>query len=244
MDHTDENMDRLMKAAFREIAREDWESLSEFGTEALDKDRKFRREERRMRALLRSGPGRRREGFLKIRRHAAKASGIVLAFLVSVFAAGMFIQPVRAAFLRYAVRWVDRRIAVSYESEDPVPSAVEEVFLPSWLPEGWTLETNFKTEQLYSHTILDAYGNRMNLDQHVMKPDEETDFFDSAGVTVGSVMLNGRTEAMLLSYADGERILMWTDRYVFVLSWSGRSADEDVLIRIAESMEPIGGREG
>ena len=30
MDHTDENMDRLMKAAFREIVREDWESLSEF----------------------------------------------------------------------------------------------------------------------------------------------------------------------------------------------------------------------
>ena len=49
-------------------------------------------------------------------------------------------------------------------------------------------------------------------------------------------VLNGTTEAYLFSYPDGSCDLIWTDRYVFVLSWYSETADSAVLLRIAESM--------
>ena len=125
-----------------------------------------------------------------------------------------------------------------YEPEEPVPAIVEEVILPSWLPDGWTVQELSVSIAMAEHILAGEDGERVYLTRHPIKPDAETDWFDNTDVSIGTVLLNGTTEAKLFSYADGGRILTWADRYVFILSgYVDAGGDTDVLIRIAESMK-------
>ena len=186
----------------------------------------------RMRRIL-SGrsAGRTKRGML------TKVGIAVLAVLSVLAMLGMALRPVREAFIDTIITWYSTHFGVRYETAEPVPETVEEVVLPAWLPDGWTLETNFFTAYLYSHTILDADGHKIFLDQHVVKPDEEMDRFDNREVAIETVLLNGTTAAKLFSYTDGRQALMWTDKYVFILKTKKNGADAEMLVRIAESME-------
>ena len=114
---------------------------------------------------------------------------------------------------------------------------MEEVILPAWLPEGWTIKELSTSIVMADHILSGEDGERIHLTQHPINPGDETDWFDNTDVTVETVFLNGATEARLFSYEDGRRTLTWTDRYVFILSGSAdEGGDSDVLIRIAESM--------
>ena len=225
------SMDELAALALCEIVREDWdEMVSAAGGDARPVSRRCRRRIGRIIA------GKRAE---RPKRGALRTLAVgILAALSALAMLGMAMKPVRAAFAETVVTWYDTHFGLRYRTNNPVPAAVEEVVLPAWLPDGWTLETNFHTDYLYSHTILDAGEGRISLDQHVIKPDVEMDRLDNRDVEIESVTLSGKTEAKLFSYADGRCALMWTDRYVFILKTNGRSADSGTLIRIAESMEP------
>ena len=217
-----------LRLALGEAVREEWEDLA-----SLRVDRPISLGCRvRMRRILsgKSAESGKRRVFGKL------AIGILIALSVLAML-GMALRPVREAFVDTVITWYDTHFGVKYETDESVPSTVEEVILPTWLPDGWTLETNFHTAYLYSHTILDAEGGRIFLDQHIIKPDEEMDWFDNTDVAIETVLLNGKTEAKLFAYTDGRCALTWTDRYVFVLKTNKNGADAEMLVRIAESME-------
>ncbi len=231
-------LDELMTAALREIVREDWEaavSSPAAAEAAADAPPVSRDCAVRMERLLGAVRPRRRGGIPK-RIALGSARGILIALSV-IAMLGMAMRPVREAFVNTVVTWYDRHLGVRYETADAIPAVIEDVVLPSRLPDGWSLETNFHTAYLYSHTILNAGDGRIFLDQHIIKPNEEMDRFDGTDVAVETVLLNGRTAAKLFSYADGRQALMWTDRYVFILRTDGKSADAGMLVGIAESME-------
>ena len=222
-----------LRRALGEIVREDWDAMAQSAGPAIPKDRDYREYRREMKSLLRHGTGKRKTH----RPRLVKAAAIFLGTIVSLFALSMAIQPVRAAVLRYAIRGYDTHVGVRYDADEPVPSVIEEVVLPAWLPDGWTLETNFATDYLVTHTILDAARDRIVLDQHIIKPGAETDWFDNRDLVIESVLLNGRTEAKLFASAGRYLALTWTDRYVFTLKTNSGAVDAEMLIRIAESME-------
>ncbi len=236
MNDTD-NFDGLMKAALCEIVREDWDALvNDGGGETVTVSRGMGR--RIARILAGEKPKKRRGGLWGKLAVALLAALSVLAML------GMAMRPVREAFVHTVVTWYGSHFGVRYEAADEaLPAVIEEVVLPAWLPDGWSLETNFATDYLVSHTILDANRNRITVDQHIIKPDEEMDRIDgrSPDAEVEDLLLNGVTPAKLIRYSDigaGERLaLMWTDGYAFLLKTNGQHADADTLIRIAESME-------
>ena len=224
MDKAD-GFDTLVTAALREIVREDWEEIVS-DPEIIPVSRRFRR---------------RIEGILagKNARSRRVARKVVVGFLAALCAAamlGMAIPPVREAVIRTVFTWYDTHFGVRYETEEPVPTIVEDVILPAWLPDGWTIRELSVSIAMADHILAGESGERIHLTQHPIDPDEETDWFDNTDVTIETVLLNGTTEARLFSYADGSRILTWVDRYVFILTWSDESADAEVLVRIAESM--------
>ena len=226
MDSAD-GFEALIRAALHEIVREDWEEIVS-DPEITPVSRRFRG---RIKGILagRSGAGRNR-------RVARK---VILGFLAALCAAamlGMAIPPVREAVVRAVFTWYDTHFGVRYETEEPVPTIVEDVILPAWLPDGWTIRELSVSIAMADHILAGESGERIHLTQHPIDPDEETDWFDNTDVTIETVLLNGTTEARLFSYADGSRILTWVDRYVFILTWSDESADAEVLVRIAESM--------
>ena len=217
-----------LRLALGEAVREEWEDMASLGADRPVSPRC----RARMKRILAG-----KESERPKRRGVLKRLGIALLAALSVLAMmGMALRPVREAFVSTVITWYDTHFGVKYETDEPVPAEIEEVVLPAWLPGGWTLETNFHTAYLYSHTILDADGGRIFLDQHIIKPDEEMDRFDNKDVAIETVLLNGKTEAKLFSYTDGRCALMWTDRYVFVLKTNRNGADAEMLVRIAESM--------
>ena len=231
MDSAD-GFDALIRAALREIVREEWEEIVS-DPEVPPVSPRFRR---RIEGILagRSGAGRNR-------RVARK---VILGFLAALCAAamlGMAIPPVREAVVRAVFTWYDTHFGVRYEPEEPVPTVVEDVILPAWLPDGWTVRELSVNFLMADHILAGEDGERVHLTQHPIDPDEETDWFDNTDVAIGTVPLNGTTEARLFSYGDGRRTLTWADRYVFILTWASESADTEVLIRIAESMKPSKG---
>ena len=227
----DMRVDSMIRLALLEIAEEKWQEI-----EALDTSDVVisERHDKRMRRLFQRGAS------ASQRKKTAKR--IVLSVLVAlaVFAMlGMAIPPVRQAVVKTIITWYDTRFGVRYEVEtdEPLPTVIEEVILPAWLPDGWTLETKHSGIDFVIHILSNGDGNSIRLQQCVLDPDDETAWFDNTDVTVETVLLNGATEARLFSYEDERRTLTWTDRYVFILSGSAdEGGDSDVLIRIAESM--------
>ena len=229
MDKAD-GFDALIRTALREIVREDWEEIVS-DPEITPVSRRFRG---RIKGILagRSAAGR-------DRRFARK---VILGFLAALCAAamlGMAIPPVRETVVRTIFTWYDTHFGVRYETEtdEAFPTVIEEVILPTWLPDGWTVIEYFANIGLSKQILSGENGEEIVLTQYPFKPDEEAVWFDNTDVEIETIHINKRTEAQLFSYADGSRILTWVDRYVFILTWDSESADTDTLIRIAESMD-------
>ncbi len=214
-------MDALMTIALKEIIREDWDAVTS-ASEVTPLSPRFKR---RMERMISS------RGSKKRNRSRLKHIGIGILVALAVFAMlGMAIPPVREAVIRTVFTWYDTHFGVRYETEtdEAFPTVIEEVVLPTWLPDGWTLETSFSGKAGVEHILSDGNGNFIDLDQTILQPDHETTWFDNTDVEIETVLLNGRTEAKLFSYADGSCILTWADRYVFILtSWSEENENAD-----------------
>lgn len=229
MDKTS-NMDALMTIALKEIIREDWNAV----TSASDDSPLSPKFNRRMERMISSG------GSKKQNHGRLKHIGIGILVALAVFAMlGMAIPPVREAVIRTVFTWYDTHFGVRYEVEtdEPIPTVIEEVILPAWLPDGWTVVEYFANIGLAEQILSGEHGEEIVLTQYPFKPDKENVWFDNTDVEIETIRINKRTEAQLFSYADGSRILTWVDRYVFILSWVSETADADMLIRIAESMD-------
>ena len=225
MDSAD-GFEALIRAALHEIVREDWEEIVS-DPEITPVSRRFRG---RIKGIL---AGRSARGRRAVRK-------VVLGFLAALCAAamlGMAIPPVREAVIHTIFTWYDTHFGVRYEQEEPIPTVVEEVILPAWLPDGWTVRELSVNLIMADHILSGEDGEKIHLTQHPIDPDEETDWFDNTDVTIETVLLNGTTEARLFSYADGRRTLTWADRYAFVMSWPDEDADAELLIKIAQSMK-------
>lgn len=134
MDNAD-SFDALITAALCEIVREDWEEIVS-DPDITPVSSRFRR---RIEGILEGRSARGRRTMRKV----------VVGFLAALCAAamlGMAVRPVREAVIRMVFTWYDTHFGVRYEPEEPVPTVVEEVILPAWLPDGWTvreLSVNF-----------------------------------------------------------------------------------------------------
>ncbi len=231
MEYAD-GFDALIRAALHEIVREDWEEIESDPQIPRVSSRYRKRVERMLRGESSTGRGSR------------VARKVVLGLLAALCAAamlGMAIRPVREAVVRAVITWYDTHFGVRYEAqpEEPetVPTTLKEVILPTWLPDGWTVRELSVNLIMADHILSGEDGEKIHLSQHPIDPDEETDWFDDTDVTVERVPLNGATEAVLFSYADGRRTLTWADRYAFVMSWPDEDADAELLIKIAQSMK-------
>lgn len=231
MDAREEAFFQALKQALGEAVREEW---GEMASHHVRHPVSLRCRSKMKRIL--SG-----KSVNQMNRTLAKKIVIGILVALAVFTMlGMAIPPVREAVIRTVFTWYDECFGVRYEVEtaEPLPTVIEEVVLPTWLPDGWTLETSFSGKLGVEHILSDGNGNFIDLDQTILQPDHETTWFDNTDVEIETVLLNGHTEAQLFTYADGGRILTWVDRYEFILTgYADTGGDADVLIRIAESMK-------
>ncbi|MBO4933404.1 MAG: DUF4367 domain-containing protein, partial [Clostridia bacterium] len=59
--------------------------------------------------------------------------------------------------------------------------------------------------------------------------------YDSTDVVMEKIRLNGRTDAYIMTYVDGDIAIYWADVYEFALT--GRNISAEQLLEIAENID-------
>ena len=168
--------------------------------------------------------------------HYAKIAGIILVSVISIlFAAAMMIQPVRAAFFNAIVQWYDNYVAIRFVSEEDVPTKIEEVKYPSYLPEGWQIELDYQGKVTVESTLFNPSDGAVIYYEQTVHSSRNEIWFDNTDAVVTEVYLNGQQPAHLFSYEDGSFALSWNDVYDFSLISDQCSLD--LLLKIAESIQ-------
>ena len=168
--------------------------------------------------------------------HHAKIAGIILVSVISIlFAAAMMIQPVRAAFFNAIVQWYDNYIAIRFVSEEDVPTTIQEVKYPTYLPDGWRIDLNRQGTGSVQYTIYNSEDTAVvYCQQTIFSPDDEM-WFDDTDATIEEIILNGGKKAQLIKYKEGDYALTWADNYSY--SFFGVQCDMEVLIQLAGSVK-------
>lgn len=228
-DAREEAFRQTLKQALSEAVMEEWEEMASQQVRHLVSLRC----RSKMKRIL-SG-----KSVNQMNRTLAKKIVIGILVAVAVFTMlGMAIPPVQEAVVKTIITWYETNFGVRYEveTEEQIPTVIEEVILPAWLPDGWTMETVMTSNAEVSHILSDGRGSEIFVGQYPIDPDNDTNWFDNTDVTIQTTTLNGTIEAKLFSYTDGSCTLTWADKYVFNLIWSSENADASMLLRIAESM--------
>ena len=165
-----------------------------------------------------------------------KYAAIVLVSVISLFfALSMTIQPVRAAFFGAIVTWYENFIDVRYGGD--VDGTVNDDIIPAkmnYLPDGWRVSSEFKDKVKYYRSITDN-------DIGYVLFSQGKDYESGVGIDNGAyaeeiVCLNNDTiEANLFIYENGHYVLIWKDKYFFMLEAENIELSE--LISIAEGIE-------
>ena len=162
-----------------------------------------------------------------------RAAGFGLVFAAALlFAFFMTVQPVRAAFWEAVVNWYGDAVNVRFTADRPLPSTVEAVRYPSFIPPGWRLESADAGSAAVHYDLTNDGGAYIFVLQAVADEANES-WFDGEDMTVETLKVNG-SEARLLTHPDGTLSLTWTDEYNFILT--GRGVDRETFLRIAGSM--------
>lgn len=168
--------------------------------------------------------------------HYAKIAGIILVSVISIlFAAAMIIQPVRAAFFNAIVQWYDDYIAIRFDYEEEVPTKIEEVKYPTYLPEGWQIELDFQGTVSVEATLFDPINGAVLYYKQIVHSSDNEIWFDNTDAVITEVVLNGQHPAQLISYDDGNYALSWNNVYDYSLV--SDHCDLDMLLKVAESIQ-------
>ena len=167
----------------------------------------------------------------------------------------------RRAIYNAIVEWYEDCFAVSYEDPDappaetrhpettvaepeeaaaepeqtkPVPTHIEEIRKPTYLPEGVWADVSAKTSIGIN---IDYYFNEeylFSFTQRVLKSNDKQ--FDNEGAEVSYIKINEK-DATVVEYADKEEIyILWSDgEYAYYIISTG--CDVETLIKYAESVK-------
>jgi hypothetical protein len=188
--------------------------------------------DRRIRSHIRRNN--RKERWSLVLRYV-KIAGIILVSVISIlFAAAMMIQPVRAAFIDAIVQWCDNYIGIRFTMDEEVPTVIEEIKYPTYLPDGWIIEDGFTSKIGADYVITDGMNKQIYIEQHVINSHEEI-WYDNVEAMISDVVLSPNISAKLISYPDGMIILTWENQYIYEIT--DYDGEVELLIHIAESMQ-------
>jgi hypothetical protein len=168
--------------------------------------------------------------------HCAKIAGIILVSVISIlFAAAMMIQPVRAAFFDAIVQWYDDYIAIRFVPEEDVPTKIEEVKYPTYLPKGWQIELNYQGIGGADYKIVNQKGDIVIYIEQSPHNQVDEIWFDNTDAEITEILLNKQYSAQLITYNDGNYALTWNNIYNYYLI--SYQCDLELVLRIAESIQ-------
>lgn len=164
-----------------------------------------------------------------------RSCAAVLIVCTVLFTLAMRVDAVRAEFWRIITEWFDAYVEIDYQTELPLPTAIEVKKEPSWLPQKYKREV--LADGIGSYVVLYKLntGTEITYKQFLLSCDYS---IDGEGAE-SSVVYVGDGKGIYLSFADkGYSILDWSDgQYHYSIISSGAIMDSNTLIRIAKSVK-------
>ena len=180
----------------------------------------------------------------KVKRKSKRSNAIIMKVLkyaamllicFSLIGATIVISvpAVRAQVENVIVQIYENYITLNHKQDEnkEYPKSIEKNLLPSYLPDGWTIENVTKND------ITGVYIMTTNEGEEIIYKQETYDtniLLDNKEMSKKAVMIKNN-EGILYEYNNGINVLLWTDEYVYSLQYE--NIDIDTIIKIAESIK-------
>ena len=163
----------------------------------------------------------------RIRRSIAAASLILI-----ILTASMSVEAVRMPIIRLTEKIYTEFSEIIFENEDniEVPEKIEEVYVPSYIPEGYTLKeevNDMRSMHFFFYTNED--GQEISVEQLVLGVHMAV---DTEGITTEKITINGMS-GIIYTKRGLTSIIVNDNRYVHFVS--GYESREE-LIKVVESL--------
>ena len=163
----------------------------------------------------------------RIRRSIAAASLILI-----ILTASMSVEAVRMPIIRLTEKIYTEFSEIIFENEDniEVPEKIEEVYVPSYIPEGYTLKEEVNDmRSMHFFFYTNEEGQELSVEQLVLGVHMSV---DTEGITTEEITINGLS-GIIYTKRGLTSIIVNDNRYVHFIS--GYESREE-LIKIVESL--------
>ncbi len=180
----------------------------------------------------------------KVKRKSKRSNAIIMKVLkyaamllicFSLIGATVVISvpTVRAQVKNVIVQIYENYITLNHKQDEnkEYPTRIEKEMLPSYLPEGWTIECVVKNDAHCVYRMKANNNEEIVYSQNIYNAEK---LLDNDAMTEIIVMINDN-EGFLYEYSDGRERLLWTNEYSLELKYE--NIDINTIIKIAESVK-------
>lgn len=183
--------------------------------------------EKKMEALIKKSS----KKYISINRFRVRKSMAAAALIIVVFSAFMSVEAIRVPVIKLSEKIYTEFSEILFNNEKNIdtPDKIEEIYVPSYIPEGYTLE---EENNMTSMNIM-VYSNQQEqvifVDQYTLSVSMAV---DTEGITTEEITVNGRV-GIIYTKKGLTTIIINDNRYAYLIS--GYESREEI-IRIAESL--------
>ncbi len=140
----------------------------------------------------------------------------VMAIITVTFAGAMCIQPIRAAFWNAVITWYEKYVEVQFveEAEVEYPETIEKRMLPTYLPDGWTIEILYEDDLLIMYQVIGTDGEVIGYDQ-IVYSSKDSIWYDNNNCVNSEIILKNGNAAQLFTCEDDSYVITWLNQYMF-----------------------------
>ena len=170
--------------------------------------------------------------YININKFRIRKSIVAASLILIVLTASMSVEAVRMPAIRLTEKIYTEFSEILFENEDniEVPQKIEEVYIPSYIPEGYTL-TEVVDDMRSMHFLFytNEEGQELSVEQLTLNVGMAVDTED---ITTEEITINGMN-GIIYSKRGLTSIIVNDNRYVHFVSGY---EDREELIKIVESL--------
>ncbi len=170
--------------------------------------------------------------YININKFRIRKSIVAASLILIVLTASMSVEAIRMPVIRLTEKIYTEFSEILFENEDNivVPEKIEEVYVPAYIPEGYTLKeevNDMRSMHFFFYTNED--GQEISVEQLVLGVHMAV---DTEGITTEKITINGMS-GIIYTKRGLTSIIVNDNRYVHFVS--GYESREE-LIKIVESL--------
>lgn len=169
--------------------------------------------------------------YININKFRIRKSILAASLIIAIAAASMSVEAIRLPIIRLTEKIYTEFSEILFQNEEniKVPETIEEIYVPSYVPEGYTLleEENLKLMHFLFYT--NEKGQEISVEQFTLSVGMAV---DTEGITTENITIN-KMDGIIYEKRGLTTIIVNDNKYVHLIS--GYENREE-LIKVVESL--------